>query len=1177
MGSLHTETQPQNKRRQTKIVYLREETHPHAQYYAIPLLYNTPPKFEALEPLKSWLANHSIRGLPTLIAIDSNLHHPIWNPPRYHHSHSEAKILLKIMEGKSFYLSSPPGIPTFLGRRGSATTIDHLWANSKARKLITSNHVQLNNHASDHQPISTTISLNFQQTTSKISQISMNLSNLDRTKFKNDVRHDLKHPPSTTENLTNDNIDNTINNLTNIIRDNYFKQGRRTNFNETKHKPWWDENILTPLVRGRNRAQKWALVEKSAEAKNCYQAWQLAFKIEIKRLKTEHWRKFLAEKSPNHVFQAYKFTKLSNSGNILPLRNNEGNMILDNKTKAKILFEGTSVINNQVDTSDIAHIYFDPQFTFPPITTQEIARALEELPKKKAPGPDQIANELLKETSFLLAPHLEKVFNSCLRNGYFPTSWKKAVTAIIRKAGKDDYSDPKSYRPIALLNTLGKLFEKIINDRLSFWAEHTGTLANGHMGGRPGRSIYDAFVILTSWIKAQWRKGRLVMGLFLDSFLLDRYTVMKLDSYFSDPIAIERGLPQGSPLSVTLYLLYNSGLLIDNSLSLENQEISLGFIDDVVHLVSDLTVEKTITRLQERGKLSLDWGMKNGAIFDKKKAKAIIFSHKRITSQEPFVFGDQEIEFEKEVKWLGLILDQRLFFKKQVVKAKSSFTSSFNQLMRIIKVTYGISIQEAKQLISAVIQSRVLYGSLVWFTKRNERSISTFLETAHHKCIRLATGFLKQTPIAFLKHDGVLKSLISAHTRLSHNYIYRTWTLPPNHPVKSIVRKEIMEANQTHLSPISLVIRKEELSNMLRTNIIETIYPKPMAPWLPTLNTPLNLQLTREDAKKQIKSQILKETEKNSIIIFTDGSLIPEQGAGAAALLINTNKNKSCFIGTTNSVSNFEAELIGIQLAADLIQEEIINNINTKSAAIFSDSQGALIKSTNPYYSSSGQHIYVKTFNKLRKLKEKLELTLYWCPGHEEIEGNCKVDLLAKEATVNNNIDNQNIIPSSLSKLRQHAKHITPILPPLTEEEKKRVKFKTERTRIAEKLSTLEKGIAALIYQLRAGHVPLNDYLTRIKSIQNNKCPNCGRRETINHYLLYCYAYKKERYKFRKNIIKNKSKTNFYRSELILDSPDSFEALGKYILDTKRFPHIRTYREDQAVDQQPNNSPENRV
>ncbi|MBW0588289.1 hypothetical protein O181_128004 [Austropuccinia psidii MF-1] len=134
-----------------------------------------------------------------------------------------------------------------------------------------------------------------------------------------------------------------------------------------------------------------------------------------------------------------------------------------------------------------------------------------------------------------------------------------------------------------------------------------------------------------------------------------------------------------------------------------------------------------------------------------------------------------------------------------------------------------------------------------------------------------------------------------------------------------------------------------------------------------------------------------------------------------------------------------------IYLAAELIQEEIANNTNINSAAILSDNQEALIKSTNPYYSSSGKHIYVKTFNKLRKLKEQLEIKLYWCAGHEDLEGNFKLDKLENKSTSNNNINNQAIIPSSLSILQQIAKQMTPILIPLTEEEKKRVVFKTGR------------------------------------------------------------------------------------------------------------------------------------
>ncbi|MBW0516704.1 hypothetical protein O181_056419 [Austropuccinia psidii MF-1] len=610
-------------------------------YDIIKGVYNTPAKFEGLRPLKSWLTEFSLRSLPTIIVIDSNLHHPLWNPPSYCHSHPKAKEFLKIMEGKSLYLTSPMGIPTFLSQHGSATTIDHLWANPKARNLITSVHIQLNNHASDHQPVTTNIALNFQQNISKLSHISMKLSDLDHTKLQEDVLQDLQHIPLTTENMT----------------------GKKININATKHKPWWDEKTLTPLVRGRNKARKWALINKKPEAKNFYQEWQLAFKTEIKRLKNEHWRKFLAESSPNHAFQAYKFKKLTKSDNILPLKENEGNLTLDNKLKVQRLFEGTSVIQNLVDMSDINPRNTNTPLFFPPITMHKLSRAVEELPKKKAPGPNQILNELLKIISTHLTPYLKEVFNGCLQNCYFPSMWKRALTAIIRKSGKDNYSDPRAYCPIALLNTLGKLFEKIINDRLSFWEEYTGSLANGHMGGRPGRSIYDAFGILTSWIKAQWHKGKIVMGLFLDissayplvvsdrlihiitekncppylisiikSFLNNCSTIMKLDSYTSDPVDIDRGLPQGSPLLVTLYLLYNSALLVDNLLTLDDQEILLGFVDDVAHLVSDSSYNKSLKRLHVKGNLSLNWGLKHGAVFDKKKAKVIVFSHKKIAN-----------------------------------------------------------------------------------------------------------------------------------------------------------------------------------------------------------------------------------------------------------------------------------------------------------------------------------------------------------------------------------------------------------------------------------------------------------------------------------------------------------------------------------------------------------------
>jgi hypothetical protein len=145
-----------------------------------------------------------------------------------------------------------------------------------------------------------------------------------------------------------------------------------------------------------------------------------------------------------------------------------------------------------------------------------VSRTIDSLPTKKAVGPDSIPNELLKMGKTQLAPFLTPLFNACLRRGHFPTEWRSATTAIIRKANKPDYSDPNAYRPIALLCTLGKLFEKILNERLIHWIETKEVLPQGHLGGRRGRNLTDALIILTSWVKHQWRKGKIVAGLFLD-------------------------------------------------------------------------------------------------------------------------------------------------------------------------------------------------------------------------------------------------------------------------------------------------------------------------------------------------------------------------------------------------------------------------------------------------------------------------------------------------------------------------------------------------------------------------------------------------------------------------------------------------------------------------------------
>jgi hypothetical protein len=67
---------------------------------------------------------------------------------------------------------------------------------------------------------------------------------------------------------------------------------------------------------------------------------------------------------------------------------------------------------------------------------------------------------------------------------------------VIRKPQKDDYTTPKAYRPIALLNTIGKLMEGIIARRISYITEIHQLLPGTHIGGRKGRSIDHAIHII---------------------------------------------------------------------------------------------------------------------------------------------------------------------------------------------------------------------------------------------------------------------------------------------------------------------------------------------------------------------------------------------------------------------------------------------------------------------------------------------------------------------------------------------------------------------------------------------------------------------------------------------------------------------------------------------------------
>lgn len=123
--------------------------------------------------------------------------------------------------------------------------------------------------------------------------------------------------------------------------------------------------------------------------------------------------------------------------------------------------------------------------------------AIQLVPPDKAPREDQIPNRVLKVVQELLVPILIVAFNASLALQYCLKAFKRAVTVVLRKPGKSNYTEPKSYRPVALMNILGKVMDTVLARRIQHILETFNLLLQTHMGGRKNLSCEHAIHLLT--------------------------------------------------------------------------------------------------------------------------------------------------------------------------------------------------------------------------------------------------------------------------------------------------------------------------------------------------------------------------------------------------------------------------------------------------------------------------------------------------------------------------------------------------------------------------------------------------------------------------------------------------------------------------------------------------------
>lgn len=156
-------------------------------------------------------------------------------------------------------------------------------------------------------------------------------------------------------------------------------------------------------------------------------------------------------------------------------------------------------------TQEHEDIYMNKEFQI-----EEIYRAIQSTKEKSAPGRDNIEYRMIKELTEVYIKEILKIFNWCYKEGKLMEEWKETQTIFI------DKGDKEKVRPITLSSCMGKVLERMINERLIWWAESRNFLDKNQNGFRRGKSTVENLTKIVADIEISFRNNEHTLAAFLD-------------------------------------------------------------------------------------------------------------------------------------------------------------------------------------------------------------------------------------------------------------------------------------------------------------------------------------------------------------------------------------------------------------------------------------------------------------------------------------------------------------------------------------------------------------------------------------------------------------------------------------------------------------------------------------